>query len=67
MLRLAAAIGVMVLGVALASRPLSAREVQGLSGSALRAVSGLTEPWALVVWGTVLAGLAQVIGRRSES
>jgi hypothetical protein len=66
-LRIAAALGVIALGVALASSPLSAREMTGLGGSALRAVSGLTEPGALLLWGTVLAGLARVFGRRSSS
>lgn len=66
-LRLAAALGVFALGVALTSSSLSAREMQGLSGSALRVVTGLTEPGALLLWGTVLAGLARVVGRRSSS
>lgn len=66
-LRIAAALSVVAVGVALASSPLSAREMTGLGGSALRAVSGLTEPGALLVWGTVLAGLARVFGRRSTS
>lgn len=65
-LPLAAAVAV-ALGVALASSPLSARGVTGFSGSALRAVSGLTEPGALLLWGTVLAGLAHVFSRRSSS
>ena len=66
-LRIAAALGVVALGVALASSSLSAREMTGLGGSALRAVSGLTEPGALLLWGGVLAGLARVFGRRSSS
>lgn len=65
--RIAAALVVMALGVALSSSPLSAREVEGLSGSALRVVSGLTEPGALLVWGTVLAGLARAFRRRTPS
>jgi hypothetical protein len=39
----------------------------GLGGSALRVVSGLTEPSALLMWGTVLAGLARAFGRRTSS
>jgi hypothetical protein len=66
-LRIVTALGVMALGVALTSSPLSARELRGLSGSAMRVVTGLTEPGALLVWGTVLAGLARAFGRRSSS
>lgn len=65
--RIAAALVVIALGVALSSSPLSAREVQGLSGSALRVVSSLTEPWSLLVWGTVLACLARAFRRRHPS
>lgn len=66
-LRIAAVLGVVALAVALASSPLSAREMTGLGGSALRVVSGLTEPGALLVWGTALAGLARAFGRRTSS
>jgi hypothetical protein len=66
-LRIAAVLGVVALAVALASSPLSAREMTGLGGSALRVVSGLTEPSALLMWGTVLAGLARAFGRRTSS
>ena len=66
-LRIAATLGVVAVGLALATSPLFARETTGLGGSALRAVSGLTEPGALLVWGTVLAGLARVFRRRSSS
>jgi len=66
-LRLAAAVGVIAFGVALASSPLSALEVQGFRGSALRAVSSLTEPGALLVWGTILAGCSHLFRRESSS
>ncbi len=66
-LPIAAALAVMALGVAMASSPLSARAATGFSGSALRAVSGLTEPGALVLWASALAVLAQVFSRRSSS
>jgi uncharacterized protein YjeT (DUF2065 family) len=66
-LPIAAGLAVVVLGVALTSSPLSARAMTGFSDSALRAVSGLTEPGALLLWGTVLAGLAHVVRRRSSS
>lgn len=65
-LPIAAALAV-ALGVALASSPLSAVGMTGFSGSALRAVSGMTESGALLLWGTVLAGLAHAFGRRSSS
>ena len=65
--RIAAALVVIALGVALSSSPLLAREVQGLSGSALRVVSGLTEPGALLVWGTVLACLARAFRRHTSN
>jgi hypothetical protein len=48
------------------SSPLSAREMTEL-GSCPSRVSGLTEPGALLLWGTVLAGLARAFGRRSSS
>ncbi len=65
-LPIAAALAV-ALGMALASSSLSARAMTGFSGSALRAVSGMTESGALLLWGTVLAGLAHAFGRRSSS
>ena len=66
-LRLAVALGVVAFGVALASSPLAAREMSGFGGSALRAVSALTEPGSLLLWGTVLAVLARVFRRSSPS
>jgi hypothetical protein len=47
------------LGATLAT-PLGARELHGLG----TIVSRLSEPGALVLWGTVLAGLAYVLNRR---
>lgn len=47
--------------------PLAGVAVAGLSGSASRAVAGLTEPGALLVWGTLLAVLARVVGRRRDT
>ncbi len=64
---LAAALGVVAFGVALASSPLSAREMSSLGGSALRAVSAITEPGSLLLLGSVLAGLARVMRRPSSS
>jgi hypothetical protein len=37
-----------------------------LGGSALSLLTRLTEPGTLLVWGTVLAGLASVIGRHRK-
>lgn len=38
----------------------------GLSGSAMRVVTALTEPAALLVWGTALAGLAHFVSRKRQ-
>lgn len=48
------------LGATLAT-PLGARELHGLS----TVVSRLSEPGALLIWGTALAGLSHVVNRRS--
>ncbi|MGE0815471.1 MAG: hypothetical protein AB7O28_17985 [Vicinamibacterales bacterium] len=53
--------------VVVASAPLAAREVVDLGGTALRAVTTLTEPGAMLVWGTVLAGAARMLNRRGRS
>ena len=65
--RVAAVLGVIALGVAFSSRPLVAREMPEIGGSALRVVTAITEPGALLVWGTVLAALARAISRRRSS
>ncbi len=66
-LRIAATLGVIALGVALASTTLSAQVALELRGSALRAVSALTEPGGLLILGTILAGLSHVVARRRSS
>ncbi len=48
------------LGATLAT-PLGARELHGLSN----VVSYLSEPGALLLWGTALAGLSVVVQRKS--
>jgi len=65
--RVVAVLGVVALGLALSSPSLSAREVPQLGSSALRVVTALTEPVALLVWGTALAVLARAINRRRSS
>ncbi|MFN7978500.1 MAG: hypothetical protein U0P30_10205 [Vicinamibacterales bacterium] len=52
-----------LLAVATQSMPVDARE----AGMLARAVSGLSEPGALVIWGTMLAGLSAVVSRRKKS
>lgn len=52
-----------LLAVATQSMPVDARE----AGMLARAVSGLSEPGALVIWGTMLAGLSTVVSRRKKS
>ena len=64
-LRIGASLCVVALGLALASSTVSATGLQGLGGSAMRAMTGLTESGALFVWGTVLAGAAQALRRKS--
>lgn len=66
-LRIVWALAIVALGVALTSSPLAARELEGLPGSAMRVVTSLTEPAALLVWGTALACLAHFVRRRSSS
>lgn len=55
------AIALALVAVATQSSELGAREAGVLS----RAVSGLSEPGALLIWGTMLAGLSRLVGRRS--
>jgi hypothetical protein len=52
--------------VAVTAAPFAAATVVGLGGTASRAVAGLTEPGALLVWGTLLAALAHVFSRRPQ-
>lgn len=52
----------LVLGVA--APPLAAVNMAGFGGTAARAVASLTEPGSLLVWGSLLAGLAAALGRR---
>lgn len=66
-LRVAAALGIVLLGVALSTSAVAARELDGLSGSAMRVFTGLTEPGALLVWGTVLAAVARAVNRSGPS
>lgn len=58
--------GVVLVGLALANSPLSARELPGLGGSAMRVVTALTEPAALLVWGSALAALSHLVGRKRQ-
>lgn len=54
-----------VLGVAVGiPTPVSAREVSALAGPAVSLVSGLNEPSSMLVWGSVLAGLAYILDDR---
>lgn len=65
-LRIATSLGVVALGLALATSTVSATGLQGLGGSAMRVVTELTESGALFVWGGMLAGVAQMLRRRSS-
>ena len=57
------AIVLALVAVATQSMPVDARE----AGMLARAVSGLSEPGALVIWGTMLAGLSSAVSRRKKS
>lgn len=58
------AIALALVAVATLSSPLGARELPGFSGTAIQVVRGLGEPGAMVVWGSVLAGLSLVLKRQ---
>lgn len=57
------AIALALMAVATQSMPVDAHE----AGMLARAVSGLSEPGALLLWGTMLAGLSSVVSRRKKS
>lgn len=57
------AVALALLAVATQSMPVDARE----AGMLARAVSGLSEPGALLLWGTMLAGLSSMVSRRKKS
>lgn len=56
------AVTLALVAVATQSSELGAREA-GVLG---RAVSGLSEPGALLVWGAMLAGLSNIVSRRKS-
>lgn len=56
------AIALALLAVATQSISVGAREAGALS----HVVSGLSEPGALVLWGTMLIGLSNVVNRRKS-
>jgi hypothetical protein len=58
------AIALALVAAATLSSPLGARELPGLGGTAMQVVRGLSEPGAMVVWGSVLAGLSLVLNRQ---
>jgi len=58
--------GLVILAMALAGNTVAAQELPGFGGAAMRVVATLTEPAALVVWGSTLAGLAHFVGRKRQ-
>jgi hypothetical protein len=54
------------MALAFGTVPAAAGALSGLSGSAARAVAGLNEPGALLVWGTLLAVTARALARRQR-
>lgn len=65
-LRSAALFAAVAMAVTVRAIPLAAMTVTELDGTAARAMARLTEPGALLVWGTVLAGLARAVGHRRQ-
>lgn len=53
---------ILAAAIALTLTPLVAVTVAGLGSTAARAMGSLTEPGSLLVWGTLLAGLARAVG-----
>lgn len=65
-LRFVIVAGGVLLGLDLANSSLSARELPGLGGSAMLVVTAMTEPAALLVWGSALAALSHLVGRKRQ-
>lgn len=60
-MRVGVVAAVVLMGLALATSTLAARE---LPGSAMRVMTALTEPAALLIWGSALAALSHLMGRK---